>query len=145
MTAPTEQEQQMIDAMRADNEIWTKRRAQVENVTGVTNLTVKDDMHAAGNTEHNVYEPWKVRKARKAAENAAAAKAVDKAAGIRGSWKPQDVTTNEIMERATAKERGSKRYFTGRRCSHGHLAERYVKSGLCVVCHRSQVKRKAAA
>lgn len=38
-------------------------------------------------------------------------------------------------ERAAAKAAGLARYFTGRPCKHGHIAERRTSSGHCVVCH----------
>ncbi len=33
-----------------------------------------------------------------------------------------------------AKAAGLKRYFTGEPCKHGHVCERYTKSGICVEC-----------
>lgn len=36
--------------------------------------------------------------------------------------------------RAKAKERGEKRYFTGKPCPSGHISDRHVSSGACVVC-----------
>ena len=36
--------------------------------------------------------------------------------------------------RATAKASGLTRYFTGRPCKHGHVAERFVSNGWCVEC-----------
>ena len=42
---------------------------------------------------------------------------------------------NELPRtRAEAKALGSKRYFTGKPCKHGHLAERFTSSRGCVVC-----------
>lgn len=38
--------------------------------------------------------------------------------------------------RAEAKEAGSKRYFTGKPCKHGHVAERHTCDGRCVECSR---------
>lgn len=43
-----------------------------------------------------------------------------------GKFKPQ--------ERAAALEKGLTRYFTGRPCKHGHVAERSAKSGECITC-----------
>jgi hypothetical protein len=40
-----------------------------------------------------------------------------------------------IITRADAKARGLKRYFTGKPCKHGHVAERYL-CGLCCKCDR---------
>ena len=39
--------------------------------------------------------------------------------------------------RAKAKKKGLTRYFTGKPCCHGHLAEKMVSSGRCVVCLRA--------
>lgn len=135
MTAPnpTDAEQQLIAAMRADNAIWTERRMHAENTVGISNVVVKSDLHTAGHIEHNVVERWADRKARKAVEKATAKRAAEK-----GRVQPQDVTTNTIMERAQAKAAGCTRYFTARRCLNGHLSERYTVSGLCVLCQREQ-------
>src|SRR5580692_12370085 len=46
----------------------------------------------------------------------------------------------ENVTRAEAKRRGLKRYFTGKPCKHGHVAEHWV-SGPCVVCQRENVNR----
>jgi hypothetical protein len=37
---------------------------------------------------------------------------------------------------ADAKARGLKRYFTGKTCRAGHVAERYVSTRTCVECDR---------
>jgi len=39
-----------------------------------------------------------------------------------------------IVTCAEARERGLKRYFSGRPCKHGHLAERLTVNGTCVEC-----------
>ena len=44
-----------------------------------------------------------------------------------------------MMDRKTAKQKGLRTYRTGKMCKHGHLSERYTKSGNCVAC----VKRRA--
>jgi 5-methylcytosine-specific restriction endonuclease McrA len=41
---------------------------------------------------------------------------------------------DEIITRKEARAQGCKRYFTGKACKHGHLSERTVSSGGCVVC-----------
>lgn len=51
----------------------------------------------------------------------------------------------EPKERASAIERGDKRYFTGRPCKHGHVAERTTSSGGCVVCERKKYNLWAEA
>ena len=40
----------------------------------------------------------------------------------------------EIISRKEAKKRGLKRYFTGKACKHGHVAERRVSDGGCREC-----------
>ena len=40
----------------------------------------------------------------------------------------------EIVSRKEAIERGLKRYFTGKPCKNGHVAERFVSNGRCVEC-----------
>lgn len=46
-----------------------------------------------------------------------------------------------VISREQARAAGAKRYFTGKACRHGHLDERYVCKGVCVVCNDAQVKR----
>ena len=41
---------------------------------------------------------------------------------------------NELVSYVEAKAKGLKRYFTGKACRHGHIAERFVVSCACVVC-----------
>lgn len=40
------------------------------------------------------------------------------------------------QEREAARMLGKTRYFTGRPCIHGHVAERYTSSGNCIECLR---------
>ena len=42
-------------------------------------------------------------------------------------------------ERHEAKLAGKTRYFTGKPCKYGHIAERYVSTKTCVVCARKNV------
>ena len=57
----------------------------------------------------------------------------------------------EIIARATGIALGLKRYFTGRPCMNGHVAERLVSNSSCVECeaerhrspHRKQQRRDA--
>ena len=42
----------------------------------------------------------------------------------------------QIISRSEAKAKGLKRFFTGKPCKHGHVAERYVGSSGCVECQR---------
>jgi hypothetical protein len=46
----------------------------------------------------------------------------------------------KLVSRAESREKGLKRYFTGKPCAKGHVAERSLSTGKCVVCHnlRSQ-------
>lgn len=43
-----------------------------------------------------------------------------------------------IISRKEAKEKGLKRYFTGKPCKHGHICERYVNRGACIECNRGE-------
>jgi len=47
----------------------------------------------------------------------------------------------QIISRAEAKAKGLKRYFTGKPCKHGHVAERQVYNATCVVCERAAMKK----
>ena len=38
------------------------------------------------------------------------------------------------ISRKIARERGLVRYFTGKPCKHGHVAERLLSNRACVVC-----------
>ena len=49
---------------------------------------------------------------------------------------------NRIISRQEAIQRGLPRYFSGRRCPKGHIAERRTRSYDCVQCRR---ERKRAA
>jgi len=48
-----------------------------------------------------------------------------------------------IITRAEARAQGSKRYFTGKACKRGHVAERYVSNLECVVCIYDKGKARA--
>jgi len=50
-------------------------------------------------------------------------------------------TRRQIINRKEAKQKGLKRYFTGKPCKYGHLAERFVSTSTCVTCSQE----KAAA
>lgn len=48
-----------------------------------------------------------------------------------------------IISRAEAKQLGLKRYFTGKPCKHGHIAERYTVDSKCLTCVKeSNVNRR---
>ena len=58
-------------------------------------------------------------------------------------------TDMQIISRAEAKAKGPKRYFTGKPCKCGHVAERQVLNATCVDCQRaankkSRLKKSAA-
>lgn len=38
------------------------------------------------------------------------------------------------ITRTEARAAGLKRYFTGKPCKRGHVAERYLKGGMCIEC-----------
>lgn len=43
------------------------------------------------------------------------------------------------ISRSQAQHEGRKKFFTGKPCAHGHVAQRYVSTGACVVCLKSSV------
>jgi len=46
----------------------------------------------------------------------------------------------EIQTRKEAAQLGQTKYYTGKPCKHGHLAQRYVSSGLCISCTADRAK-----
>lgn len=46
-----------------------------------------------------------------------------------------------VITREDASARGLKRYFTGRECRNGHIAERLVSRGVCVLCEHEKSQR----
>ena len=42
-----------------------------------------------------------------------------------------------IIDRATAKSIGLKKYFTGIPCPHGHISERRTGNGNCIACEQT--------
>jgi hypothetical protein len=40
----------------------------------------------------------------------------------------------KLITRKEAIEQGLRRFFTGKACLHGHIAERYASSNNCVIC-----------
>lgn len=48
-----------------------------------------------------------------------------------------------IISRKEAKAKGFSRYFTGKPCPHGHVAERFVFNCVCVPCSKATIKRWA--
>ena len=49
------------------------------------------------------------------------------------------------QERAIAISEGKAKYFTGRPCKNGHIAERRVNGGCCVICEAEKYKRWSAS
>lgn len=45
----------------------------------------------------------------------------------------------ETISRAAARTQGLKRYFTGKPCKRGHIAERYVAKAVCVACDAMRI------
>jgi 5-methylcytosine-specific restriction endonuclease McrA len=52
--------------------------------------------------------------------------------------------TGPIVTRAEAKAAGDRFFFTGLKCRHGHIAQRYVAQGLCVECAKAAANRQRA-
>lgn len=50
-----------------------------------------------------------------------------------------------VVTRAQAHTLGFKKFFTGATCKHGHVADRWVTTGACVVCVRNANKKYARA
>ena len=46
----------------------------------------------------------------------------------------------EIISRTLALKKGFKKYFTGKKCKHGHLSERTVYDKHCILCKRIRQK-----
>lgn len=46
----------------------------------------------------------------------------------------------QIIARKDAKRLGLKRYFTGKPCRNGHICERGVSTGHCMICNLARVK-----
>jgi hypothetical protein len=45
---------------------------------------------------------------------------------------------NRIISREEARQKGLKRFFTGKLCKHGHVCERRVDSSECAECGRTR-------
>lgn len=50
----------------------------------------------------------------------------------------------EIISRDEAARKKMRRFFTGKKCRHGHASERYTLSGACVECAISRVLEERA-
>lgn len=49
----------------------------------------------------------------------------------------------KIISRQEAITQGLKRYYTGKPCKHGHVAERHIRNGGCLECDRLREPEKA--
>ena len=50
-----------------------------------------------------------------------------------------------IISKEAAIAAGKTRYFTGVPCKHGHVAERFVSTRGCIICHKANTKAYVAA
>jgi hypothetical protein len=119
------------EALLASSKVYRQRVSGMDARVGRED---DDDILGAGHTHHSdggFVETWEARKRRRAAE-AAAAKAAEQP---NQQLVPRNVTTT-LISREAAIAAGQTRYFTGEKCSHGHIAERIVSTRTCVVCHR---------
>jgi transcriptional regulator with XRE-family HTH domain len=51
------------------------------------------------------------------------------------------ITMPEIITRQQARDRGLRKYMTGRPCKHGHISERRTDTGNCIECQRLAVQK----
>src|SRR5690606_24932906 len=51
----------------------------------------------------------------------------------------------QVISRLEARSRGLNRYFTGKPCCSGHLAERIVSNRECVSCRRAKDLKRVVA
>jgi hypothetical protein len=58
---------------------------------------------------------------------------------------PMAALPPDIIGCDEAKARGLKRYFTGKPCKHGHVAERHVSTCVCMECDRARAPEWRAA
>jgi len=52
------------------------------------------------------------------------------------------MTNIEITTRAMAKQKEAKKYFTGKPCKRGKIAERIYKTRMCVKCSAEKAKER---
>jgi CheY-like chemotaxis protein len=57
-------------------------------------------------------------------------------ATLTGDYCP--ISDDETIDRQEARQRGLTRYFTGKPCSRGHIAQRYVSDQTCCECRKSK-------
>lgn len=51
-------------------------------------------------------------------------------------------STPIVTSRKDAKAQGLKFYFTGKPCKRGHIAERYLSTGTCIICNSDNCKAR---
>ena len=51
------------------------------------------------------------------------------------------VTKMNIISKKEALVKGLKKYFTGISCKNGHIAEKYIRSGKCILCIKERGKK----
>ena len=47
----------------------------------------------------------------------------------------------KVISRNDARELNLSRYFTGKSCKHGHIAERYTSTATCLICNDTRKKK----
>ena len=55
------------------------------------------------------------------------------------------LSNSRNISRDEAKALDLKRFFTGKPCKHGHIAERNVRSGRCLECDHARIAKWPAA
>jgi len=58
------------------------------------------------------------------------------------AWDTDAECWRSVVSRSEAKERGMIRYFKGKPCSHGHVAQRVVANGECIQCTRERQRER---
>lgn len=48
----------------------------------------------------------------------------------------------EVITKKEARAEGLKRFYTGKPCKHGHIAEQYTANGKCVECERERGRKR---
>lgn len=57
---------------------------------------------------------------------------------------PKSANKYRRITRLDAAHQGLKRYYTGKKCKHGHDSERWVYNGHCCTCTLESNKRRQA-
>lgn len=61
---------------------------------------------------------------------------------VNGEWKENVFDMTDQRLRKEAEEKGESRYWTGKPCKHGHIAERITRNGGCVECAKGVNERQ---